>query len=133
MYQDYNFSPFNSYNTNYYNPFSQSINQGFKKRGLFSNFKRVNSFNNFQKNKFDWGGLLTNAQKTLNVINQAIPIFYQIKPIWNNAKIMLNIMNAVKDDDKKEKNSSTVSYKNSNEFDNNQITNNNHNGPQFFL
>ena len=31
-----------------------------------------------------WGNILNNTQKTLNVINQAIPVYYQIKPIYNN-------------------------------------------------
>ena len=35
---------------------------------------------------FNFGEILNKTQKTLNVINQAIPIFYQIKPLWNNAK-----------------------------------------------
>ncbi len=55
------------------------------------------------KTKFNFSTLLSNAQKTLNVINQAIPIVYQVKPIWNNAKTMFNIMGALKSDDKVEK------------------------------
>lgn len=39
----------------------------------------------------NWGSLLSNAQKTLGVINQAIPVFYQVKPIWNNAKTMFKV------------------------------------------
>lgn len=49
--------------------------------------------------KFDWSSFLSNTQKTLNVVNQAIPIFYQIKPIWSNAKTMFRIMGAIKDDE----------------------------------
>jgi len=40
----------------------------------------------------NWGSLLTNAQKTLGFINQAIPVFYQVKPIWSNAKTMFRVM-----------------------------------------
>ena len=29
----------------------------------------------------NWGGLLDGTQKTLGIINQAIPIVYQVKPI----------------------------------------------------
>ena len=43
---------------------------------------------------------MSNTQKTLNVINQAIPVYYQIKPICSNAKTMLRMVNALKDDDK---------------------------------
>lgn len=49
--------------------------------------------------KFSFGGFLDGASKTLNVVNQAIPIFYQVKPMISNAKTMFRIMGAVKDDD----------------------------------
>lgn len=39
-----------------------------------------------------WGNVLTNTQKTLNVINQAIPVYYQIKPIYSNFKNFGKIM-----------------------------------------
>ncbi len=39
----------------------------------------------------NWGGLLDGTQKTLGVINQAIPIVYQVKPVLNNAKTMFKI------------------------------------------
>ena len=43
------------------------------------------------KKTFDWAALLTNTQKTLNIVNQAIPIVYQAKPIFKNARTMLKI------------------------------------------
>ncbi len=46
----------------------------------------------------NWSNMLNNTQKTLNIINQAIPIAYQIKPMVNNAKTMFKIIGAVKDD-----------------------------------
>lgn len=48
--------------------------------------------------KFSFSGFLNGASKTLNVVNQAIPIFYQVKPMINNARTMFRIMGAVKDD-----------------------------------
>lgn len=45
----------------------------------------------------NWGNLLTNAQKSLGIINQAIPLVYQVKPIVNNAKTMFRIAGAMKD------------------------------------
>ena len=39
------------------------------------------------------GALLDGTQKTLGVINQAIPVVYQVKPIINNAKTMFKIAN----------------------------------------
>lgn len=103
-----------------------SMNYGTK-AGLFSAFK-----------KFNWGSFLSNTQKTLGVINQAIPIAYQIKPIWNNTKTVFRIMGALKDDGKKApsltnnnnyytnyENNDDINYESSNQIDQNQ--------PSFFL
>ena len=49
-----------------------------------SAFKRVN-----------WSNILNNTQKTLNVINQAIPIIYQVKPLVSNARTLFRIADAV--------------------------------------
>ncbi len=49
-----------------------------------------------------WNGFLTTAGKTLNVINQAIPIFYQVRPIIHNAKTMFRVLGAVKTSDQKQ-------------------------------
>ena len=47
----------------------------------------------------NWSNLLDGTQKTLGVINQAIPIVYQVKPLLSNVKTMFKIVDAVKDDD----------------------------------
>lgn len=63
-----------------------------------------------------WGTVLDGTQKTLGVINQAIPIFYQVKPIINNAKTLFkvaNIMNTPEEKtttNKKTDNTSPVFY-----------------------
>ena len=54
----------------------------------------------------NWGNLLTTTQKSLGVINQAIPLIYQVKPIISNAKTMFKIADAIKTD-KKSTNTST--------------------------
>lgn len=41
--------------------------------------------------KISFSKILNGTSKTLGVINQAIPVFYQVKPIWNNAKTMFKI------------------------------------------
>ena len=41
--------------------------------------------------QINWKNLLNNTQKTLNVINQAAPLVYQLKPIYNNVKTMLKV------------------------------------------
>lgn len=59
--------------------------------GLFSRLGALRSIN--------WGGFLDGAQKTLGVINQAIPIVYQVKPILNNAKTMFKIADEIRKPD----------------------------------
>jgi hypothetical protein len=44
-----------------------------------------------------WATLLDGTQKTLGVINQAIPIVYQVKPLVNNAKTLFKIANVIKE------------------------------------
>lgn len=44
----------------------------------------------------NWTGILDGTQKTLGIINQAIPIVYQVKPIINNAKTMFRIADVIK-------------------------------------
>ena len=55
------------------------------------NFKRINC-----------KSLLDGTNKTLSVINQAIPVIYQIKPLINNAKTAFKVISAIKNDDNKE-------------------------------
>ena len=61
-----------------------------------------------------WGSILDGTSKTLNVINQAIPVVYQVKPIINNAKTMFkiaNIMNEPEEEKIEEKtNNSPIFY-----------------------
>ena len=121
------------YNGSFYNPYmfgsfqaaSNIGRSGLGLRGLFHGF----NFNNF----------LTSTGKTLNVINQAIPIFYQVKPIFNNAKTMLRVAGAIRNSDTKRTNSN-INVKSSNTNKNtlhNSISdsnqNSNSNNPTFFL
>ena len=41
--------------------------------------------------KINWSTLLSNTQKTLNVVNQAVPLYYQIKPVFKNMKTISKI------------------------------------------
>ncbi len=38
--------------------------------------------------KINFSSILTNAQKTLNVVNQAVPLYYQVKPVFKNIKTL---------------------------------------------
>lgn len=55
--------------------------------GLFS--KLTNSIKGV-----NWSGLLSGANKTLNVVNQTIPLIRQTKPMINNVKNMVSIAKA---------------------------------------
>jgi len=80
---------------------------------------------------FSFNGLLNGASKTLGVINQAIPVIYQVKPIWNNAKTMFRVMKAVNQNDPSTTTTnSTPTVETTNK--NPTKTNENENGPTFF-
>ena len=152
MYQD----GYNYYSYPNYQPFYNEMPRGFasptggmgagvrRSGGLAGLFRRGGSSTanlagiaGAAKPKFNWGGLLTNTQKTLNVINQAIPIFYQVRPIWNNAKTMFHIMGALKEDDDKPNPTSSITKSSaSSSFpstDSSQATETMENQPQFFI
>ena len=86
------------------------------------------------KKTINWSGLLSNTQKTLNIVNQAIPIVYQIKPIVNNAKTMFRVANEFS-----KTNTNNVNNTNNKNIYNNANYNSNYNnnyddeGPNFFI
>lgn len=63
-------------------------NYPYPKVGLFSRFS------NFAKG-FSFTSFLDGTQKTLGVINQAIPIVYQVKPMFQNAKTIFKIADEI--------------------------------------
>ncbi len=86
---------------------------------------------------FSFSGLLSGAQKTLNFVNQAIPVVKQVSPMMKNAKTMFRVMNEFKKVDTpnsaKKTNSKTASNPTTN-FDSNVETHSvNDNGPTFFI
>lgn len=78
---------------NYYNPYFYAypyINTTMNtapKLGLFSRLFGGN---------LNFGSILSGTQKTLNIVNQAIPIVKQAGPVLNNAKTMFKVMNEFK-------------------------------------
>ena len=84
MYNQYN--PYNSWGMNNY-------------MGNMSTIPKM-------RNKFNWNNILNNTQRTLGIINQAIPLVYQMKPLVNNARTLFRIAGAVNSSDKEE----TVHY-----------------------
>lgn len=101
------------------------------------------------KTGINWSSLLSNTQKTLGIINQAIPAFYQIRPIFNNMKTMFKVVNEMNKDDSntKKTNNQQTQYTNTtnnvqsstntnidtNNYDNNIISDYNDEGPSFFI
>lgn len=79
---------------NYYNPYYYMMNptNGFygtpsiASRGIFSRLA----------GGFNWSSLLNNTQRTLGIINQAIPIVKQATPMLQNARTMFRVMNEFK-------------------------------------
>ena len=59
------------------------------------------NYNNMRFKKINWSRLLDGTQKTLGIINQAIPVIYQIKPLYENAKTAFKVVNIMNKDDKK--------------------------------
>ena len=47
------------------------------------------------KRGINWNNILNNTQRTLGIINQAIPIVYQVKPLLNNARTLFRVASAL--------------------------------------
>lgn len=84
------------------------------------------------KTGINWANLLSNTQKTLNIVNQAIPLVYQVKPIVNNAKTMFKIANEF---GKSSRNTNEIESKENQNFNTIKEENINYDneGPNFFI
>lgn len=115
---------------NYYNPYFGYPYMGTtaaQSGGIFSKL--------FGKN-LSWGSILSGTQKTLGVVNQAIPIVKQVSPVMKNAKTMFRIMNEFKKVDTPISTTNNDTSKNEisdNESEKNTIYSKNNNGPTFFI
>ena len=109
---------------NYYNPYyMQSPMVSMMRPNLFTALRNGIRGINF-------GGVLNGTQKTLNIINQAIPLVKQVSPVVKNAKTMFRVMNEFKKTD--------ISNKNFNAYDKAGATNYSTDesaeaGPKFFV
>ena len=89
----------------------------------------------------NFGNILTNTSKTLNVINQAIPVVKQVGHMFNNMKSILKVASLFNDattprNNNNNNNSSNnkVNNETSGERNENTITNNSYsNSPNFFI
>ena len=103
---------------NFYNPYLYNIPV---KTGLGSIFSKINL-----------SSIISGTSKTLNLINQAIPVIRQVSPLINNAKTMFKVMNEFKKTDVKfESDIINNSVKNNSDTKNNVSYNDN--GPTFFI
>ncbi|MBR1377480.1 MAG: hypothetical protein IJ565_06705 [Bacilli bacterium] len=98
---------------NFYNPYY--VPYTYASRGLFSNLFRGISFSS----------ILNGAGRTLNVINQAIPVVKEISPMIKNTKTMFRVMNEFKKVD-------TENTYSANNNHNEEATYEYTNGPTFF-
>ena len=86
-------------------PFATTV----RNAGLFSRISNgVRSFN--------WSGLLTNANKTLNVVNQAIPLVRQAGPMVSNMRNMLKIAKVFGNETSNRSNTNNIVKTNNNEI-----------------
>lgn len=89
------------------------------------------SYNYMPKRGINWNNILNNTQRTLGIINQAIPIVYQVKPLLNNARTLFKIAGAINEkDDPIETNTNADNY---NQTTTNYETEKDSSKPVFFL
>lgn len=104
---------------NYYSPFYMMY--PVARPSLFRTIR--NSFRSI-----NFGNILSGTQRTLNIVNQAIPLVKQIKPVVRNAGTMFKVMNEFKKTDAPWR----ENCKNSNCL-NNEVMEEYGEGPKFFV
>ena len=91
----------------------------------------IPNYNYMPKRGINWNNILNNTQRTLGIINQAIPIVYQVRPLLNNARTLFRVASAINSNEEEERNevreetnyNSNVNYE----------TKKDSNGPIFYL
>ena len=79
----------------------------------------------------NWNNILNNTQRTLGIINQAIPIVYQVKPLLSNARTLFRVASAINsNDDEKCNEEIDNNYSNNISY---EKTKKDSNGPIFYL
>lgn len=117
---------------NYYNPYFTYPSMGFANPSTGGIFSKL-----FGKG-INWSSILSGTQKTLGIVNQAIPIVKQVTPVMKNAKTMFKIMNEFKKVDTPIVSNTSNNIRNddveeiNNDQENLNVVSNN-NGPTFFI
>ena len=113
---------------NYYNPYYYMVPTVSSSlgRGLFSGTLRRG---------INWSSILNGAQRTLGLVNQAIPLVKQAAPMMRNAKTMFKVMNEFKKVDTPINNSNNRSDSviNDNSIPNESAQFVSNSGPTFFV
>lgn len=84
-------------------------------------------------NKINLSSILSTTQKTLNVVNQAIPLYYQVKPVFKNLRTLGKIgkeLNKVNNNDQSNIKKETKEIEKENEK---VLIDDNYPNPTFFL
>lgn len=120
---------------NFYNPYLYNIPAAIStpKVGILSRI--------FKSGGLKLGSILSGTQKTLNFVNQVIPVVKQVSPMLKNAKTMFRVMNEFKKTDNNtnyDSNSNMTQqsyYETNKETENKKIISNKNNnlGPTFFI
>lgn len=120
------------YNMPFTNPYNaMGITQAIPKSGGLLSKLGLRNIN--------FGNILTNTSKTLNVINQAIPVVKQVGPMFNNMKSMLKVASLFNDATTPTNSTRNNNTKNTANIENNKTkenttTNNSYsNSPNFFI
>ena len=98
------------YNDYYYN--NMGMVSGMPKRGI------------------NWNNILNNTQRTLGIINQAIPIVYQIKPLFSNARTLFRVASVLNSNDDEKEEINDNNYSNNISY---EEVKKDSNGPIFYL
>ena len=78
----------------------------------------------------NWNNILNNTQITLGIINQAIPIVYQIKPLFSNARTLFRVASALNSNDDEKEEINDNNYSNNISY---EEVKKDSNGPIFYL
>lgn len=120
------------YNMPFTNPYNaMGITQAIPKSGGLLSKLGLRNIN--------FGNILTNTSKTLNVINQAIPVVKQVGPMFNNMKSMLKVASLFNDattptNSTRNNNTKNTANIEKNKTKENTTTNNSYsNSPNFFI
>lgn len=74
---------------NYYNPYYFMAPMTTARPGLFGLLSRG-------ARGFNLSSIINGTQRTLSLVNQAIPVIKQVTPVMRNAKTMFRVMNEFK-------------------------------------